>query len=642
MRTRPRRNTDVMNSVDYFQKGRALLRRAARNFFYVCSRECEKLVMIARNNSISKFQKQIYENPLFHFLLNTPREDGPDRPPQVGPIWQERFEQRLAVRLSRLAQADLSAPFQDNNPTFSIITTVYDTNPTFIKALAESILKQAFKDFEWLILDNGSMSNASSKACAEIASGDKRFKLFRVETNLHIIGGNRYVFDRAKGRYIVPVDSDDLLYGDSLALIADVLRQEALEPPDLIYSDEQRIDEKGEPIDLFGRRDFSMALAISTVPAAHLLVFPRDKGIEVGVYSNDYAKGSHDWDTALRIGELGGKHRHIPEVLYGWRVHEGSTASSVHAKSYIKQSQNDVQMHSLIRRGLINEFEIEPLIDGGVGWYKLRRRHLGAPSISIDFVANEGAEGIRATERNIRVLSGTPAFRRVLYPSSMSNAISELRNVKTLNSQIDEWVSFDMPSQMLRHINKIESNTFAKVIVDSLITLRHADAVWQAIGVLEVDPSAGVVGGILYRKNGRVFGAGMLARLDGIAGYPFHDWRSDMLPRHLVDIWTPVTGFPTFALCVRGNLLRSNCMLSGLDRSDARHGLDFCLRARKLGFSSILESRFSGTIEIDFLHRAIADESEEMRMLTEYREELAATSYSSYFSGEGKRFNEIC
>ena len=297
-----------------------------------------------------------------------------------GEAWRASIRARMAERKAALAHADLSPPFVGAGPTFSITTTVYDTDPDFVLDLAESVAAQAFTDFEWLVLDNGSTAPATVAACATLAAADNRVRLFHVAENRHIIGGNRYLLERATGRYVVPVDSDDLLYPDTLALLADVLRRDAADPPVLLYSDEQKIDVEGDPVELVWRRPFSRAAAFFTIPAAHLAIFARANAMEAGVYSDDGARGCHDWDTALRLTGNGARAVHVPEVLYGWRIHGGSTAFDGATKAYIADSHIDVLHGALTRTGLQDRFQIRPQMADQLGWYETVRTDRNLPA----------------------------------------------------------------------------------------------------------------------------------------------------------------------------------------------------------------------------------------------------------------------
>ena len=61
--------------------------------------------------------------------------------------------------------------------------------------------------------------------------------------------------------------------------------------------------------------------------------------------------GSHDWDAFVRFLAAGIGPIHIPEILYSWQVHEGSTSGNIDAKSYIHSSQRNVLNRFLRDRG---------------------------------------------------------------------------------------------------------------------------------------------------------------------------------------------------------------------------------------------------------------------------------------------------
>ena len=58
-------------------------------------------------------------------------------------------------------------------------------------------LGQRHDDFEWVLLDNGSHRSDTQQTCRDVAARDPRIRFWRVEDNLHIIGGNRFPRTRA-------------------------------------------------------------------------------------------------------------------------------------------------------------------------------------------------------------------------------------------------------------------------------------------------------------------------------------------------------------------------------------------------------------------------------------------------------------
>lgn len=62
------------------------------------------------------------------------------------------------------------------NPTISIIIPVYNTEK-YLRRCLDSIVAQTYKDFECILVDDGSTDN-SGKICDEYAVKDNRFKSY--------------------------------------------------------------------------------------------------------------------------------------------------------------------------------------------------------------------------------------------------------------------------------------------------------------------------------------------------------------------------------------------------------------------------------------------------------------------------------
>ena len=98
------------------------------------------------------------------------------------------------------------------SPLVSIIIPVYNSE-RFLKECFNSILSQYFKDFEVIIVDDGSTD--SSLIIEEEYSKDLRFRVIKQENAGQGIARNR-ALDIAKGKYITFLDSDDAMKPDFL------------------------------------------------------------------------------------------------------------------------------------------------------------------------------------------------------------------------------------------------------------------------------------------------------------------------------------------------------------------------------------------------------------------------------------------
>lgn len=91
-------------------------------------------------------------------------------------------------------------------PTVSIIMPVYNTGE-ILRTTIESVLAQTFKDFELLLIDDGS-KDISAKICDEYAVKDSRIRIFH-KKNGGICDARNFGLSYAKGNYITFCDHDD-------------------------------------------------------------------------------------------------------------------------------------------------------------------------------------------------------------------------------------------------------------------------------------------------------------------------------------------------------------------------------------------------------------------------------------------------
>ncbi len=90
----------------------------------------------------------------------------------------------------------------------SIIVPIYNTE-SYLRRCIESILNQTYKNFELLLIDDGSTDN-SLKICEEYALQDERIRVFHKQNGGQGTARNMGI-DNAKGDYIGFVDSDDYI-----------------------------------------------------------------------------------------------------------------------------------------------------------------------------------------------------------------------------------------------------------------------------------------------------------------------------------------------------------------------------------------------------------------------------------------------
>lgn len=118
------------------------------------------------------------------------------------------------------------------NPAISVIVPIYNSE-SFIQETIDSILSQTFTDFELLCINDGS-TDSTQAVLEETARVDTRIKLF-LQDNSGPGAARNLGLDKARGQYVIMLDSDDLydetmlesLYKQALTTHADVVVCEA-------------------------------------------------------------------------------------------------------------------------------------------------------------------------------------------------------------------------------------------------------------------------------------------------------------------------------------------------------------------------------------------------------------------------------
>lgn len=100
------------------------------------------------------------------------------------------------------------------DPSVSVIIPVYN-GARFIKKAVESVEKNTFKDFEIILVDDGS-KDESKKTCFKIVKKYKNIRFFPFVKNKGLSHSLNFALTQAKGRYIARLNQDDTMTKDRL------------------------------------------------------------------------------------------------------------------------------------------------------------------------------------------------------------------------------------------------------------------------------------------------------------------------------------------------------------------------------------------------------------------------------------------
>ena len=191
-------------------------------------------------------------------------------------------------------------------PRLSVLTAVFN-GQRFLDEAVESVLTQDFRDFEYLLVDDGS-TDRTAEILAAWAARDPRVVLLRNSANAgHSASLNR-ALRAARGTWIARQDADDLSEPGRFS------RQMAFadDHPDvvLISTDYRVVDERGALLRSDRRSDrrevVEYFLRFGNILGGHTQVlFRRDDALAVAGYEESY-RVSEDYDLWTRLAARGG------------------------------------------------------------------------------------------------------------------------------------------------------------------------------------------------------------------------------------------------------------------------------------------------------------------------------------------------
>ncbi|MBR3299320.1 MAG: glycosyltransferase [Clostridia bacterium] len=156
-------------------------------------------------------------------VINGVRSENLHLIPEAEPLFRHllaclrRGDLDAAVRTAMDTESAECAKKSPNEPIVSIVSPVYNSEK-HLKRCVDSILAQTFVDFEALFIDDGS-TDGSAALLERYAEIDPRIKPIRLGENGGQGAARNRGIDEARGKYLVFVDSDDMLAPDFIELL---------------------------------------------------------------------------------------------------------------------------------------------------------------------------------------------------------------------------------------------------------------------------------------------------------------------------------------------------------------------------------------------------------------------------------------
>lgn len=485
--------------------------------------------------------------------------------------WARRCEQyryhpdRAATRIQQL----------NYQPTISIITPCYNTPAEYLRKAFDSLLAQYYTNWELCVCDDASTVPHVREIIAEYAAKDARIKPIFSEKNGGIVGASNAALELASGEFVGFLDHDDELTPDALFEVVLALQDQTV---DWVYSDEDKLDTRGNRCERFSKPAWSPDHLLSTMYTCHFSVYRKSMVEKIGGLRTGF-EGSQDHDLALRMAEATSNIVHIPKVLYHWRKIPGSAASGTTAKPYAYDAGIKALTDALKRRGIPGSVEPGPV----PGQYRVKREVRRPGKVSIIIPTRDKPDLLKKCISSIETRTDYPNYEIII----VDNASSDRTALEYLRQSPHRVIRDESPFNFSR-LNNLAA---ARADGDYLLLLNNDTEVvtreWMSALVEHAQrDEVGAVGAkLLYPKN-TIQHAGVVLGLHGVANHAHRNVDSTRPASYhnfagMIRNYSAVTGA---CLMTRRSLFEELGGLNERDLAVSFNDIDYCLRLRQKGY----------------------------------------------------------
>ncbi|MFV8781646.1 glycosyltransferase family 2 protein [Microbulbifer sp. SA54] len=472
------------------------------------------------------------------------------------------------------------------SPLISVVVPVFNPPIQHLVSCLDSVLAQSYPHWQLCIADDASSDPEVAKTLRRYAELDSRIQFIQRVENGHICAASNTALSLAKGDYVAFLDHDDCLFEHALLEVVSTIQ--AHPEAELLYSDEDFIDEDGRRFAPHYKSDWNPALALSHNYVTHLAVYRHSLIQSVGGFREGAGvEGAQDYDLLLRCSAKIAPENivHIPRVLYHWRAHQGSTALGSDQKSYTSAAGEKALQDHLNAMGILGE--VLPTDDDNL--YRIEYPVQGEPLVSLLIPTRDMLEVLQPCVESILACSTYQNFEILILDnqSVTSDALDWFQAIQQQDSRI-RVLPYDRP------FNYSAINNFGAAHArGEILGLINNDIEVITPGWLEElvslaqQPENGCVGALLYYPDDTVQHAGVIL---GLGGYAAHSHRGS--PRtsqgyfNRLKVRQNLSAVTGACLFVRKSIYHK---VGGLDEAYAvaYNDVDFCLRVQAAGYLNV-------------------------------------------------------
>ena len=471
-----------------------------------------------------------------------------------------------------------------SKPLISIVMPTYNSNVAWLKSAIESVQNQIYHNWELCIADDASTDKNVIKILKKYSKNDLRIKVVFREKNGHISESSNTALSITTGHWVAFLDHDDLLSETALFYVAKYISENP--NAGLIYSDEDKLDEKGNRFDPYFKPDWNPDLFLSHNLICHLSVYKKSLVLRAGGFRVGY-EGAQDYDLALRVSKFLSVDQigHIPRILYHWRSHRGSTALSGKEKVYaleagVKALNDHLKSSQIDGKAELTDF----------GMYRVRYELPSSqPLVSLIIPTRNGYSILKKCIDSIVNKTTYKTYEILVIDNGSDDSatleylanINRLKNVKVLRDD----GPFNYSALNNNAVRNCKSDFIALINNDVEVITPE----WLSEMVsLAIQPGVGCVGARLWYPNDTLQHGGVILGLGGVAGHS-HKYLPKGHPGHfgrarLIQNFSAVTAA---CLLVRRKIYDEVGGFDEVNLTVAFNDVDFCLKILEKGYRNV-------------------------------------------------------
>ena len=470
-------------------------------------------------------------------------------------------------------------------PTISILTPLYNTPESYLREFLDSFVDQTAPNGQLCLADASDAEHDAVKRIVEEYQAKNQRIVYKKIENKGIAANTNAAASLATGDYLALADHDDILAPHAMYTMGKAILQlrERGEPDGFLYSDEALFSKSIQrPIVAHFKPDYAPDYLLCCNYICHLAVFQKALWDAVGGERPE-CDGSQDHDLFLRLIEQVGGAAHVPQVLYYWRVHAGSTSGGTEAKPYVAAAAKKALADHLARTGRTGTVE-----DGLFpSTYRVKWDIEGDPKVSILIPNKDHTDDLEKCLQSIWKKTTWDNYEIIVIENNSTDPATFAYYEKA-KQRYDglKVVTYPEKGFNFSGINNFGRKVAAGdylLLLNNDVEVRNGDWLTELLRQCAHKGGAAICGAMLYYPDETLQHAGVITGLGGYAGHS-HKYKQKGGSGYLFRIATvqdfsAVTGA---CLLVKASVYDE---VGGLDEqfAVAFNDVDFCLRVRDAG-----------------------------------------------------------